>query len=140
MPNPPAARAGTLLQILAAATLAAALLCDVAGLLLARPALWTSGGVIASPALPIGLLAAGLLGYAYLRGRAGSSESFRPRLRVPLLTAAGVGLYALARWVRGAADVPPDPVLLWGQGLGLVLLASGALSRRARPVTPTRES
>jgi len=133
----PSLRARRSLPLIALALLGAAYLQDLAGVLLSRSGLWQAGGVATWPALLVLALAAGTGWSAYHRGRAQGSTAGPPAVRHLLVTAVGLALYALSRWVRGAADVPPDPVLLWSQGLALALLAWGTVApRRARPAAP----
>jgi hypothetical protein len=130
-------RATSLIHAATLSGLAAAYGLDLIGVLLALPAVWTAGGVLGWPAIAAGVLATLLTSYDYLSGPPrGSMRGPARRWHLPLAVL-GVALYALSRWVRGTAAVPPDPVLLWSQGIAVALWAWSFLARR-RALTPTQ--
>jgi uncharacterized membrane protein YbhN (UPF0104 family) len=126
----PRSRARLALPLAALALLGAVYLLDLAGVLLSRSGLWHAAGAATWPALLAMVLAAAIGWTGYHRGRGQGSATRHLAPRHLLVTGAGLALYALSRWVRGAADVPPDPVLLWSQGVALSLLAWGTVGRR----------
>jgi hypothetical protein len=91
---------------------------DLLGRLFDAAGPWTLGAHAAAAGVAAGVLAglpAGTLGAG--RGR---------RLRFAGLYAAGLALFALARWVRGDAAIPPEPVLLAVEAVADALLLAGA--------------
>ncbi len=100
---------------LPAAFLHAAFACDLAGRLLERQPLWVAGHYLG--------LAGVVTGVAALR--------YRPARGFGMNLLALV-LFALAGWVGGAPEVPPDPVLVGVEGIGAaLLLVAGWRGRRA---------
>jgi len=130
-------RASSLLHAATLTGLGAAYGLDLTGVLLAVPGVWTAGGVLGWPAVAAGVLATLLTSYDYLSDPPRGSMRGPPRLWHLLLAVLGVALYALSRWVRGTAAVPPDPVLLWSQGIAVALWAWSFLARR-RALTLTQ--
>lgn len=99
-----------------------AFLCDLIGVLSNRESLWSMGGRLAEVGLTAGVLATIARHFVEPDRRTSRGRSWTRA--VPRLTALGV--YALARWARGAAEVPPEPVLLTLQalsGVGLLFMA-----------------
>ena len=93
---------------------------DLLGRLFDAEGPWTLGAHAAVAGVAAGVLAglpAGTLGTRAGRGR---------RLRFAGLYAAGLALFALARWVRGDAAIPPEPVLVVVEAVADVLLLAGA--------------
>lgn len=93
---------------------------DLLGRLLDAEGLWTLGAHAAVAGVAAGLLAglpAGTLGARGGRGRP---------VRFAGLYGTGLALFALARWVRGDAAIPPEPVLVAVEGMADVLVLAGA--------------
>lgn len=93
---------------------------DLLGRLFDAEWTWTLGAHAAVAGVAAGLLAglpAGTLGSGAGGGR---------RLRFAGLYTAGLALFALARWVRGDAVIPPEPVLVAVEGIADALLLAGA--------------
>lgn len=93
---------------------------DLLGRLFGAEGLWTLGAHVAVAGVAAGVLAglpAGILG-----ARAGGG---RP-VRFAVLYLAGLALFALARWVRGDAAIPPEPVLVTAEAVADVLVLAGA--------------
>ena len=93
---------------------------DLLGRLFGAEGLWTLGAHVAVSGVAAGLLAglpAGITG-----ARAGSG---RP-VRFAVLYLAGLALFALARWVRGDAAIPPEPVLVAAEAVADMLVLGGA--------------
>lgn len=93
---------------------------DLLGRLFGAEGLWTLGAHVAVAGVAAGLVAglpAGVMGARAGRGRA---------VRFAVLYLAGLALFALARWVRGDAAIPPEPVLVTAEAVADVLLLAGA--------------
>lgn len=93
---------------------------DLLGRLFGAEGLWTLGAHVSVAGVAAGLLAglpAGVTG-----ARAGGG---RP-VRFAVLYLVGLALFALARWVRGDAAIPPEPVLVTAEGIADVLVLAGA--------------
>ncbi len=116
---------------------------DLLGRLFGAEGLWTLGAHIAVAGVAAGVLAglpAGILGARVARGRP---------VRFAVLYLAGLALFALARWVRGDAAIPPEPVLVAAEAVADVLVLAGAWAggfldewlgegtRRGRPAAGT---
>ncbi|HEX8276967.1 MAG TPA: hypothetical protein VF615_30275 [Longimicrobiaceae bacterium] len=82
--------------------------------------MWATGAHLAVAGVAAGLvlgLLAGVVGARAGRGRP---------VRFALLYGLGLALFALARWVRGDAAIPPEPVLVAAEGIADVLVLAGA--------------
>lgn len=90
---------------------------DLLGRLLGAEALWTAGAHLGGAGVAAGLAAGLPAGVVAARGR---------RFRFAVLYLAGVALFALARWVRGDAAVPPEAVLVALEGTAAALAYAGA--------------
>ena len=93
---------------------------DLLGRLFDAAGPWTLGAHAAAAGVAAGLLAglpAGTLGPRAGRGR---------RVRFAGLYGAGLALFALARWVRGDAAIPPESVLVTVEGIADALVLAGA--------------
>jgi len=109
-----------LLVLAPAVLLDAAFSLDLLGRLFDAEGPWTLGAHAAAAGVAAGVLAglpAGTLG-----ARAGPGR----RVRFAALYGAGLALFALARWVRGDAAIPPEPVLVAVEGIADALLLAGA--------------
>ncbi|HEX2190765.1 MAG TPA: hypothetical protein VHG51_17790 [Longimicrobiaceae bacterium] len=126
----PVARAAAVL--LPAVLLDTAFTLDLVGRLSGAAWLWTAGAHLAVAGVALGVLAglpAGAVGARERGGRPG---------RLALLYGAGLALFALARWVRGDAAVPPEAVLVAAEGIADAMMLAGAsaggfLDRWLRP-------
>lgn len=105
--------------------LGGAFLLDLAGRAAHVQPLWIAGHHLGLAGVVAGVLAvaAGMAGH-------GRQPWGRAALRL-----AAVGLFALAWWVGGAPEVPPDPLLVGIEGLGAALMAAAA-RRGRRPTSP----
>jgi hypothetical protein len=92
----------------------AAVLADVAGVLAGAPTAWAAGGRL----LPVGLLAGVLVLFGRIYRRV---LGYSNRGRLPSLFGS-LSLLVLALWLRGHAEVQPDPPLLAAEILGAVWL------------------
>ena len=93
---------------------------DLLGRLFGAEWMWVAGAHLAVAGVAAGLalgLPAGVLGARTGRGRP---------VRFAALYLAGLALFALARWVRGDAAIPPEPVLVAAAGIADVLVLAGA--------------
>jgi hypothetical protein len=105
---------------------------DLLGRLFGAGWMWAAGAHLAVAGVAAGLvlgLPAGVLGARAGRGRP---------VRFALHYLAGLALFALARWVRGDAAIPPEPVLVAAAGIADALVLAGAwaggwLDRWLRP-------
>lgn len=107
------------------AFLTGAFLFDLAGLWLDRPALWTTGAHLAWAGIGFALIAAvpGFIDYLFtVPPRSTGKQRATRHLLVNL---GAVALFALAAYVRGAAGVAPDPVILVVEAGAIGLLAAG---------------
>ena len=107
------------------AFLTGAFLFDVLGRWLDRPALWTTGAHLALAGIIAALLAAvpGFVDYVFTVPPRSSGKTRATRHMGVNLTA--VVLFILATYVRGAAGVAPDPVILVVEGGAVALLFAG---------------
>lgn len=107
------------------AFLTGAFVFDVLGRALDRPALWTTGAHLAIAGIAFALIAAvpGFLDYLYTVPPNSSGKTRATKHMAVNLTA--VVLFALATYVRGAAGVAPDPVILAVEAIAVGLLVSG---------------
>jgi nitrite reductase/ring-hydroxylating ferredoxin subunit/uncharacterized membrane protein len=107
------------------AFLTGAFVFDVLGRWLDRPALWTTGAHLAIAGIVFALIAAvpGALDYVYtVPPRSTGKTRAKKHLTVNL---SAVVLFALATYIRGAAGVAPDPVILVVEGGAVGLLIAG---------------
>ncbi|MDQ3389389.1 MAG: hypothetical protein M3483_07800 [Gemmatimonadota bacterium] len=114
------------LRILTATVLAAALTFDLLGIALEREGMWTAGHSLLTAGIALALFAVGLRG---LLASQRYAPGWRRTVLLPLLP---ISLLALARWVRGAPEVAPDPPVLLAEALGVILLAISWQWGRAR--------
>jgi nitrite reductase/ring-hydroxylating ferredoxin subunit/uncharacterized membrane protein len=107
------------------AFLSGAFVFDVLGRALDRPALWTTGAHLAVAGIAFALIAAvpGFLDYRYTVPPNSSGKTRATKHMAVNLTA--VVLFALATYVRGAAGVAPDPVVLVVEAIAVGLLIAG---------------
>lgn len=98
---------------------------DLAGQLLAQPALWTTGAYLAAAGVVTALLAAlpGFLDY-FLTVPPDSSAKRRATLHM-IVNLAAVALFAAAWLLRGSVSAEPGTTVLLAEGLGTLLLAVG---------------
>ncbi|MGH7467121.1 MAG: hypothetical protein ACRENP_03960 [Longimicrobiales bacterium] len=99
------------LRNVALALLVLAFTLDLGGRLTGRVWLWMAGGYCSSAGIALGLVAWAL---AWFQRRHGGQ----------LLWLFGLMLFALARFLRGSAGVPPDSPLVVLNGMGCFLLAA----------------
>ncbi|HEV2146312.1 MAG TPA: hypothetical protein VGR37_02755 [Longimicrobiaceae bacterium] len=107
------------LVLLPALLLDTAFALDLVGRLLDAGGLWTAGGRVGTAGVVAGLVAGLPAGLTGARRRGGRTAAFA----LPYL--AGVALFALARWVRGDAAIPPEPVLVGAEGMATLLVYAG---------------
>jgi nitrite reductase/ring-hydroxylating ferredoxin subunit/uncharacterized membrane protein len=107
------------------AFLIGAFLFDVAGVWLNRSALWTTGAHLALAGVLTGVIAAipGLIDYFYTVPPNSTGKKRATKHMALNLTA--IALFALVWWLRGAAAVQPDLILLGIEGVATVALLSG---------------
>ena len=107
------------------AFLTGAFVFDLLGRWLDRPALWTTGAHLAWAGIAFALLAAvpGLIDYFYTVPPKSSGK--RRATKHMIVNLSAVVLFVLATYVRGAAGVPPDPVILVVEAGAIGLLATG---------------
>lgn len=102
-----------------AAALLAALLLDLVGRTTGASGWWAAGAHLATAGVVVGAV-----GLALAR---------RAPRRFVLAGMFALPLFALARWVRGDADVVPEPPLLALEAIGGLLLLLGGWLRRSSP-------
>lgn len=107
------------------AFLTGAFVFDLVGRWLDRPALWTTGAHLAWAGIAFALLAAvpGLIDYFYTVPPRSTGK--RRATKHMIVNLSAVTLFALAAYVRGAAGVAPDPVILVVEAGAIALLAAG---------------
>ena len=108
------------------AFLIGALLFDVMGVWLDRPAFWTTGAHLIVAGVVAGLVAAipGIIDYRFTVPPKSSAK--RRATKHALLNVTALILFAGARWLRGDSDVRPDTFLLVVEAIAaLALLAGG---------------
>lgn len=107
------------------AFLTGAFLFDVAGRWLDAPALWTTGAHLALAGIVFALIAAvpGLIDYLFTVPPNSTGKSRATKHMIVNLSA--VALFGIATYVRGAAGVAPDPVILFVEGAAVALLFAG---------------
>jgi nitrite reductase/ring-hydroxylating ferredoxin subunit/uncharacterized membrane protein len=107
------------------AFLTGAFVFDVAGRWLDRPALWTTGAHLAMAGIVFALIAAvpGFLDYLHTVPPRSTGKS-RATTHM-LVNLSAVVLFGLATYVRGAAGVAPDPVILVVEAGAVALLFAG---------------
>ncbi|HSJ63373.1 MAG TPA: DUF2231 domain-containing protein [Gemmatimonadaceae bacterium] len=98
---------------------------DVAGRWLERPTLWTTGAHLALAGIVLAIIAAvpGFLDYLHTVPPRSTGKSRATKHMLVNLSA--VALFALATYVRGAAGVAPDPVILVVEAGAVALLFAG---------------
>jgi nitrite reductase/ring-hydroxylating ferredoxin subunit/uncharacterized membrane protein len=98
---------------------------DVAGVWLNRSALWTTGAHLALAGVLTGLVAAipGFIDYMYTVPP--NSTGKKRATKHMILNLSAIALFALVWWLRGAASVQPDLLLLGGEGIATIALLSG---------------
>jgi nitrite reductase/ring-hydroxylating ferredoxin subunit/uncharacterized membrane protein len=108
------------------AFLTGAFLFDLLGRWLDRPALWTTGAHLAWAGIGFAVIAAvpGLIDYLYTVPPKSSGK--RRATKHMIVNLSAVALFALATYVRGAAGVAPDPVILVVEAGAIGLLAAGS--------------
>lgn len=102
-----------------------ALISDIAGTLLGREELWTTGMYLSIAGIATALLAAipGVIDYA---GTVPPESSAKERAtRHGLINLTAVLLFGLALYLRPDGDMPPTPVVLTLEGAGAILLGFG---------------
>lgn len=108
--------------------LAAATATDLLGARADLPALWAAGAHLVAAGVVVGTLATASLVASLRRGSKGRA------LRGAGLAGLALALFALTRWVRGDAAIPPDPAILLAEPLALGLLGLARWSvRSGRP-------
>ena len=102
-----------------------AFVADLLGLISGRESLWTTGSHLALAGIVMALIAAvpGIIDYVYTVPPHSSGKTRATKHAAVNLSA--VALFALAWWIRGAPEVPPDLVLLLIEGVGVGLLTAG---------------
>jgi nitrite reductase/ring-hydroxylating ferredoxin subunit/uncharacterized membrane protein len=102
-----------------------AFVADLAGLLLARPALWTTGGVLAAAGVVMGLVAAipGTIDYLHT---VPPRSTGRDRAQKHALVNVGAVVLFAAAWLLRPADFWPPGLLVLGlEAVGVVLVTMG---------------
>lgn len=107
------------------AFLTGALAFDLLGVVLERPALWTTGGHLALAGVLAALLAAVPGAVDYARSVPPESSGKTRARKHAAANLSAVALFALVWWLRGDPGVPPEPVLLGLEGAGAILLVMG---------------
>lgn len=107
------------------AFLTGAFLFDVIGTWLDRPALWTTGAHLAWAGIAFALIAAvpGFIDYLFTVPP--NSTGKKRATKHMLVNLSAVTLFLIAAYVRGAAGVPPDPVILVVEAVAIGLLGTG---------------
>jgi uncharacterized membrane protein len=118
--------------IAAAALLVAAPPLDLVGLTVGRTGIWEAG----AHALTVGVvtgIAAAALGFAPYRAVPAHSPARRRSARHAAVALFAIALAALARWVRGHPEVPPDLPIVGAECMAAaVILITSLRARRAR--------
>jgi nitrite reductase/ring-hydroxylating ferredoxin subunit/uncharacterized membrane protein len=98
---------------------------DIAGVLLDRAGLWTTGGYLALAGVLLGLAAAvpGVIDY-FFTVPPNSTGQTRARKHA-LANVTALALFATAWWLRSGADAAPGPISLTLEAVGLVALTVG---------------
>jgi nitrite reductase/ring-hydroxylating ferredoxin subunit/uncharacterized membrane protein len=107
------------------AFLTGAFFADLLGTLLEAPGFWITAWHLSIAGIAMGLVAAvpGLVDYVYTVPPRSSGK--RRATWHMLVNVGAVALFALTWFVRGDAEIPPDPAILLLEGTGVVLLAMG---------------
>jgi nitrite reductase/ring-hydroxylating ferredoxin subunit/uncharacterized membrane protein len=107
------------------AFLTGAFVFDLLGRWLDKPSLWTTGAHLALAGIAFALIAAvpGLIDYIFTVPPKSTGKTRATKHMVVNLSA--VGLFAVATYVRGAAGVAPDPVILIVEAGAVALLVAG---------------
>lgn len=98
---------------------------DALGRVLGRESLWTTGAYLAAAGIGTALLAAvpGIIDYMYTVPP--NSTGKKRATRHGLVNLSAVVLFALAWWIRGAADASPGLLVLAIEAVGIALLTAG---------------
>lgn len=98
---------------------------DLAGVLTSSPALWTTGAHLALAGVVTGVIAAipGVIDFVFTVPP--NSSGKKRALRHMLSMVSAMALFALARWLRGAAATQPDILLLALETVGVIALGIG---------------
>ena len=124
-----------------AVLLAAGTGADAVGSAAGQPILWVAAAYLLTAGILAGLAAGGMLLFRRLDPAVRSNPPSH-RTTWPLVGyALGIALFALARWVRGEAEIPPDPPILAAEVVASVAVIAAARSlgrqersgRRANP-------
>ena len=116
----------------AAALLVAAPPLDLVGLAVGRTGVWEAGAHALTAGVLAGL-AAVALGFAPYRALPAPSPARRRSARHAAIALFAIALAAIARWVRGHPEVPPDLPIVGAECVAAaVILITSIRSRRAR--------
>lgn len=98
---------------------------DLVGVFARAPALWTTGAHLALAGVATGVVAAipGLVDFIYTVPP--NSSGKKRALRHMLAMVSAMGLFAVARWLRGDAPSQPDMIILGMEGIGVLALMMG---------------
>jgi nitrite reductase/ring-hydroxylating ferredoxin subunit/uncharacterized membrane protein len=107
------------------AFLVGAFVADVLGYVYMVPGLWATATYATLAGVVTALVAAvpGFVDYVYVLPPRSSGR--RRATKHMLVNLGAVALFALAGWIRGGPEIPPDPALLVIEGAGVVLLMIG---------------
>ncbi len=98
---------------------------DLLGRLFGWESLWTTGAHLALAGIGMALVAAvpGVIDYVYTVPP--NSSGKRRGTKHAGVSLSAVVLFAVAWWIRGAADLPPSPLILLMEAIGVGLLTAG---------------
>ena len=106
------------------AFLIGAFLFNAAGLAFARPTWWTTGFHLSIAGVATGLVAA-IPGFVDYFGTVPPRSSAHSRATWHMLLALGtLGLFAIASWIRGSAELPPTALAISLELVGVLLLSA----------------
>jgi uncharacterized membrane protein/nitrite reductase/ring-hydroxylating ferredoxin subunit len=102
-----------------------AFLFDLGGRILGRPLWWTVGSYLVVAGIAMAFVAAvpGFIDYLYTVPPRSTGK--RRATRHLLANLSAVALFAIAWWLRGSADAPPEVAQLALEATGVVLLGAG---------------
>jgi nitrite reductase/ring-hydroxylating ferredoxin subunit/uncharacterized membrane protein len=102
-----------------------AFLFDIAGRIVGRPIWWTVGAHLAVAGIVMALVAAvpGFIDYLYTVPPRSTGK--RRATRHMLVNLSAIALFAIAWWLRGSADAPPEVTQLALEAAGAALLGAG---------------